>query len=103
MTSMVKKKQRPAGRGGKAVKARGTWSVADAKARLSEVVERATQSGPQTITRHGKPAVVVVAVEEWERRTRKVTNLAEFFGKSPLRGVDIEYDRRAWGPRKIDL
>ncbi|TKB62765.1 MAG: type II toxin-antitoxin system prevent-host-death family antitoxin, partial [Mesorhizobium sp.] len=36
------------------------WTVAGAKARLSEVIERA-QSSPQTITRNGKPSVVVVS------------------------------------------
>ncbi len=36
------------------------WTVAGAKAKLSEVMERA-QSAPQTITRNGKPSVVVVS------------------------------------------
>jgi prevent-host-death family protein len=42
----------------------GTWTLAVAKARLSEVVDRA-QAGPQTITRNGKPSAVIVSVEEW--------------------------------------
>ena len=37
----------------------GHWTVAGAKARLSEVIERA-QTDPQIITRHGKPSVVIV-------------------------------------------
>ncbi len=36
----------------------GSWSLADAKAKLSEVVDRAMREGPQRITRHGRPAVV---------------------------------------------
>jgi hypothetical protein len=32
----------------------GTWTVAEAKARLSELVEEARSKGPQTITRHGR-------------------------------------------------
>lgn len=43
-----------------------TWSVQDAKNRFSEVVE-AAQRKPQTVTKHGKPAVVVVAADEYER------------------------------------
>lgn len=43
-----------------------TWSVQDAKNRFSEVV-KAAQRGPQTVTRHGKPAVVVVAADDYER------------------------------------
>lgn len=43
-----------------------TWSVQDAKNRFSEVVEAARRK-PQTVTKHGKPAVVVVAADEYER------------------------------------
>jgi antitoxin Phd len=45
---------------------RGTWSVQDAKNRFSEVVEAARRT-PQTVTKHGKPAVVMVDVAEYER------------------------------------
>ena len=43
-----------------------SWSVQDAKNRFSEVVEAARRT-PQTVTKHGKPAVVVVDVVEYER------------------------------------
>ena len=43
-----------------------TWTLANAKARLSEVVDRA-QTGPQIITRHGRPNAVVVSAEDWAR------------------------------------
>ena len=46
--------------------AQHNWSVQDAKNRFSEVVEAARRT-PQTVTKHGKPAVVVVNVEEYER------------------------------------
>jgi len=45
---------------------RRSWSVQDAKNRFSEVVE-AARSVPQTVTKHGKPTVVVVDVLEYER------------------------------------
>ena len=38
-----------------------TWSVQDAKNHFSEVIDAARNGGPQTVTRHGKPAVVVVS------------------------------------------
>ena len=57
--------------------ASGSWTVADAKARLSEVIERA-QTDPQIITQHGKPSAVVVSVEEWARKTERKGTLAEF-------------------------
>lgn len=49
--------------------AQRSWSVQDAKNRFSEVVEAARRK-PQTVTKHGKPAVVVVDVEEYERLRR---------------------------------
>ena len=46
--------------------AQRSWSVQDAKNRFSEVVEAARRM-PQTVTKHGKPAVVVVDAVEYER------------------------------------
>ena len=40
------------------------WKLQDAKARFSEMVNRA-QYQPQQITRHGKPVGVLVSVEEF--------------------------------------
>lgn len=40
------------------------WQVQEAKNHFSEVIERALREGPQTVTRHGKPVVRVVAVTE---------------------------------------
>ena len=69
------------------------WTAAGAKARLSEVIERA-QSAPQTITRNGKPSVVVVSAEEWQRKTARKGTLAEFLMDSPLRGAGLDLDRQ---------
>jgi prevent-host-death family protein len=79
------------------------WTVAEAKAKLSEVIQQAEKHGPQKITRHGEPAAVVVSSEEWERKTRRLGNLAEFFANSPLRGAALEMKRRKEPPREIDL
>jgi len=79
------------------------WTVAEAKAHLSEVIERAKSEGPQTITRHGREAVVVVAVEEWERKTARKGNLADFFAGSPLRGSGLNVKRIPGRLRKSGL
>ena len=79
------------------------WTVAKAKAKLSEVIDRAQTEGPQTITRHGRTAVVVVASEEWQRKTRRIGNLAEFFAASPLQGSRLKTRRITDRPRKVDL
>lgn len=80
-----------------------TWTVAEAKARLSEVIERARLGGPQTITKNGRTAVVVVDAQEWERKIRRTGNLAEFFAASPLRGSGMRTRRAKDRPRKVDL
>ena len=79
------------------------WTVADAKARFSEVLEMARREGPQTITRNGKRTAVVVGIEEWEKKTKPKGSLVDFLLNSPLRnsGIEIERDREA--PRDIDL
>jgi len=69
-----------------------SWTLANAKARLSEVIDRA-QVGPQIITRHGKPNAVIVSVEEWARKTARKGTLAEFLLASPLRSGDLELER----------
>ena len=43
------------------------WTLQDAKNRFSAVVNAALAGEPQRVTRRGQPAVVVVAVEEYER------------------------------------
>jgi prevent-host-death family protein len=76
------------------------WTVAEAKARLSEVLDQALSQGPQTITRSGRVTAIVVSSEEWERKTKRVGNLAEFFAASPLRGSELEIERVPDRPRK---
>src|SRR5262249_121812 len=84
-------------------KTKRAWAVATAKARLSEVIDNALKDGPQMITRSGRNAVVVVSAEEWDRKTRRKGNLAEFFASSPLRGSQLKIKRSKAKPREIDL
>jgi prevent-host-death family protein len=69
------------------------WTTAEAKAKLSEVIERAMRGEPQTITRNGKTAVVVVSAAEWQRRVERKGTLADFLQRSPLAGSDLEIGR----------
>lgn len=80
-----------------------TWTVAEAKAKFCEVIDRAQSKGPQVVTRSGRKSVVVVSVDEWERKTKRAGNLAEFFASSPLRGSGVRVKRSKDGPRKVDL
>ncbi|MBS7350251.1 MAG: type II toxin-antitoxin system Phd/YefM family antitoxin [Comamonas sp.] len=42
------------------------WQVQEAKNHFGTVIDRALTEGPQTVTRHGKPVVRIVAIEEAE-------------------------------------
>lgn len=68
------------------------WTVASAKAHLSEVINRA-QETPQTITRNGRASVVIVSVEEWQQKSARQGSLASFLMQSPLAGADLDLER----------
>jgi antitoxin Phd len=80
------------------------WSVQDAKNRFSEVVEAARRV-PQTVTKHGKPAVVVVDVAEYERLQRldrvQAPSFAELLLAMPQDGD--EFPRLKVRPRDVEL
>lgn len=80
-----------------------SWSVAEAKARFSDLVAHAIQDGPQTVTRRGRRAVVVVSAQEWDRKTHRHGSLADFFAASPLRESGLVVERSTDGGRAIDL
>ena len=69
------------------------WQLQEAKAKFSELVQTALEAGPQTVTRRGKPAVVVVAADEYERMRERTPTLKELLLECPLEGVDLERPR----------
>jgi prevent-host-death family protein len=79
------------------------WTIANAKARLSEVIERAHREGPQILTKNGRSTAVVVSIEEWEQKTVRKGSLAEFLLASPLRGADLDTERSRDDARALDL
>jgi prevent-host-death family protein len=80
-----------------------SWKVAEAKARFSELIDKALQEGAQEITRHGKRTVVVVSAKEWDRRATRQQSLVEFLDRSPLRGSGLDIDRLRERPRDLEL
>jgi prevent-host-death family protein len=80
-----------------------TWTVAEAKAKFSEVIDKAQSDGPQTITRNGRTTAVIVAAEEWAKKTKRKGTLADFLAASPLRGSGVRIKRLRGGIRKAEL
>lgn len=79
------------------------WTVAEAKAKFSELIETARVRGPQTITKNGRTAAIVVSPDEWQRKTERIGTLADFFAASPLRKSGLKIDRAKQPPRPIKL
>ena len=46
---------------------RGPWKLQDAKARFSEVVRLANESGPQRVTVNGQDKAVVLSADDYRR------------------------------------
>jgi prevent-host-death family protein len=83
--------------------ANSNWTIANAKARLSELIEKARRDGPQVITKNGRSTAVLVSIEEWERKTARSGSLAEFLLASPLRGSGLDIERSKDEAREIEL
>ncbi|MDB5470939.1 MAG: prevent-host-death family protein [Caulobacter sp.] len=78
-----------------------TMQVREAKAGLSALIEAAENGEPTTITRHGKPAAVLVPVEDARRiYPDKRPSMVELMKNFP---DDMEFERDRTPMREIDL
>jgi antitoxin Phd len=84
---------------------RGSWRLQDAKARFSEVVRLARQSGPQRVTVRGKDAVVVVASDEFDRLRHPGTgaDLVRAMADRRVRDVEFEHPKVRPAVRDVEL
>lgn len=80
-----------------------TWQLQEAKAHLSEVIRRSLQEGPQMLTVRGKEEAVLISKKDYERMKRSKQNLFDFMRDSPLKGLEISFERDQSGNRTIDL
>ena len=81
------------------------WPLQDAKNKFSAVVNAALAGEPQRVTRHGQPAVVVLATDEYERLRRLQKADAPTLGELLLEipQDDGEFGRLALPDRTVDL
>ena len=81
-----------------------TWQMQEAKAHLSELIQRASQLGPQEITVHGRSVAVVVSRELFDRLSGQADSLVDFMQQSPLCGQDdISFERDPSLGREVDF
>ena len=81
------------------------WALQDAKNKFSALVNAALAGEPQRVTRHGQPAVVVMATEEYERLCRLEKSDAPTLGELLLEipQDDLEFERLPIPARPLDL
>lgn len=77
----------------------------EAKARFSELIERAQSDGPQVITRHGAERAVVLSIEDYrslaETKSNKVDFISYLLSAPKIEGFEVERDRDTG--REIEL
>ena len=81
------------------------WPLQDAKNRFSALVNAALAGEPQHVTRRGEPAVVVLAVDEYERLRRMERANAPTFAELLLEipQDDGEFERLSVPARQLEL
>jgi antitoxin Phd len=80
---------------------RMAWQLQEAKAKFSELVQKAIEEGPQTVTRRGKPSVVVLSAEQFELMKKRQISLKDLLRSAPWHELEIERDKSP--PRDVDL
>jgi prevent-host-death family protein len=71
------------------------WQVQEAKARFSEMLERAVSDGPQFVTKHGKEAAVLLSVDAWrDLEARARPSLKELLMSDDARTDELVPPRR---------
>ncbi len=75
----------------------GVWTVAEAKARLSEVLRLAETDGPQRIGTRRRS--VVVPERQWDELTRPKKSLGKWLVENTPRGTNLEIPERRFDQR----
>jgi prevent-host-death family protein len=85
--------------------AESRWSLQDAKNSFSAVVDAALHGRAQTVTKRGKPAVVVLSVQEYERLHLRHDAGAPSFVDHLLSMPqgEGEFERRPVTPRDVEF
>jgi len=80
------------------------WQVQEAKNRLSELLRRAEEEGPQVITWHGQDRAVVLSAEDYRRiaKPERRRDLKELLLGGP-KLADFELEPFGLEPRDIDF
>jgi prevent-host-death family protein len=77
------------------------YSIAEARAKLPDIVDEAASGTPVELTRRGRPVAVVVSLGEFERLKRGRPRFADLYGRflaeHPLSAIGLG---KAFPPRR---
>jgi prevent-host-death family protein len=79
-----------------------TWQLQQAKSRFSELVDTVIEQGPQSVTRHGHEAVVVVSSKDYRRLSGQAGSLVTTLLNAP-RGAALNIQRSKEKIRDVGL
>ncbi|HAJ36893.1 MAG TPA: prevent-host-death protein [Chloroflexi bacterium] len=81
-----------------------SWQVQEAKNKLSEVIERASQGEVQIITRCGEEIAVVIGIEAYRRLTTPAPPLIDVLRNAPPGFEELEITRQqGLAPEALEL
>lgn len=75
------------------------WTIAKAKARLSEILRLAQEEGPQHIGR--RKTFVVVPAEDWYARKARRKPMGQWLLNNMPRGVNLDVTGKRWSRKAI--
>jgi antitoxin Phd len=79
------------------------WKLEDAKARFSEVVRLAQSEGPQRVSVRGKPAVVIISVEQLDQLLPAIPDIPFLDFMESLHFGELDLARERDSGREVQL
>jgi prevent-host-death family protein len=76
------------------------WQLQEAKAKFSQLVQKALDEGPQTVTRHGKEVAVLLSADDYKKLQARRPGLLEVLMSGPE--GEFELPPRVVQEREID-
>lgn len=79
------------------------WMLQDAKNSFSSLVNLACESGPQIVTRHGRPVAVVISYASFRERDPERQPLGAFLRSAKLADGELDLARSRDAGRAVPL
>ena len=80
-----------------------TLQLQDAKQQFCAVAGKAARGKPQIVTKHGKPYVVIVGVDEWRKSQPGKKSVLDALRACPADLTELDISRSDEAPREIPL